>query len=566
MSNYLFIKPIAEKKSLIGKGKLKELSEISGKDIIWTGQKFIGRGFAEFLYSDENDAVEKVYNSLISAKTGVYWVSGKEINALADNTIVADSIEETADKLSVRYGNDSISLKKKQHINIVIGADNKKIDSDNLQAIMLDQRYSILLYFKHDNIIVRIDSDRTNLSGIEDADKYSKSENMKKLIKHIEHGAAACNRDMFYSLNFIPNSSPDIGHYAAISSILYNKGFYDFQYNENFYSENAGSQESKFDYDYKYRIYKPHEEVLERAIFSGFKLAGLVFGPLVVLGVLLFMAGPHTGVHIFRYALIGAFIYYTVVFANYFRFKSYIEDIPTSSIKSLSIGLREIKGSVLDMNAIPSLISGMKCVFFRYYKYVKVKTDKGEQWKLNEIGEYLPERFYIQQDGYVLEIETKGATMDLNNIQKYTTPFYLMKSSIRNNKVYYMEESIPVFSDVYVLGSVINKDNREAFSRFLKSRKSDRDYMKQFDSDNNNEIDMNEWEEAKKAIEAEFNSIQDDKLQNELLRVCRTKDDRMLFISDRSEKSIIKGINVYLTIAAVLGIISVIWAAYLIWS
>lgn len=564
MRNYLYIKTIAEKRSLISKDKLNALSDITGKDIISTAQCFIGHGFAELAMSDDKDYIEKVHSGLQSAGAGVFKISRDEMEQLFSRTLRADAVAETENSFIVQYGNNEIKLNKKQPINIIIGSDCEKVDSDKLQAIMLNSKYSVLIYFRNDNVIIRIDSDRTNLSGIMNADRFSKSENMKTLLKHAEAKAAQSNRDMFYSLNYIPGR-PDIAHYAVISSILFNRGFYEFSYDEGYYNEQAGREDMHFDYDYKYRIYKPHEQVLERAIFSRFKLGGFIGAPLIVLGILLFMAGPHTGLHVFRYALIGAFVYYTVIFANYFRFKSFIEDIPSSSIKSLSIGLREIKGSVLEMNAIPSLISGMKCVFFRYYKYAKVKTDKGEQWKIKEIGEYLPERFYIQQDGYVLEIETKGAIMDLNNMQKYTIPFYLLKSGIRDSRVYYVEESIPVFSDIYVMGSVIDKDNRAAYTRFLKNKKSDSEYMRQFDRDRNNEIDMNEWEEAKKAIDTEFRRIEDEKLQNELLRVCRTKDDNMLFISDRSEKSIIKSMNIYLSLAAFLGIVSIVWAAFLIW-
>ena len=565
MRHFLYIKTISHKKSLISPDILQNIAKTTENDIFYVSQKFVGTGFSEFFSSEDIDAVNALKGKLAQLKIESYILDDSNAEKIRANLIDADIITETNNEFIFTSKGKNITVSKSQPILIVIGCDEQKLENSNVQSVFMCRKYSIFAFFGNDGLMFRIDSDSANVSGVRNAYLYSKTENMKILISHLKEGSSFFAMDKDYSHNYIPSLGAEMRDYAITAAVLFNNGFYGHSYDEEFYNMNILEQENEFDYDYNYKIYKPGTKILTRAIYSVFDMNLYVFAPLAVmfgLYILLFGIGPQY----YSYALMAAFLYYIAVFIKYFRFKSYIEDIPTSSVKSISVGLREITGSVLETNSIPSLISGTKCVFFRYYKYKRMNTDNGKKWKLDEIGEYLPERFYVQDNGFIMEVDTKNAIMDLNNTQKYVTPYYLMKSAIRNPDIYYIEQSIPVFSDVYIMGSVVSKDSREAFSRYLKNRKSDKDFMKQFDEDNNNEIDINEWENAKAVIASEFEAIQDNKLQNELLRITKTDDDKIMFISDRSEKSIVKNMNIYLICSGLFALASIFVAVKLLWS
>ncbi len=565
MKQYIFIKTISEKKSYIKKDFLRKISQSIDRDIIWTSQKFVGKGFSELLNTENEDKIKKMRNGLNTLGIDFFEMNEDDMNKRTSRMIEVSDMKETDNHYILEYSGEKLELSKNDDILIIVGINQMRIERPSLQAIQIEGNYSIFIYFKNAQVIAEIDSRTTNLSGLKNASKFSRTENIKILLNELKKKANKYFEDMEYSANYMSGLSIDIKSYVSRSSLLFDLKYYEYNYSNEIMEQDTNKYENQFDYDYNYKIYAPNERILQSTLYSRFNLKLLLNLPLIVVFIFYFIGKTQPGLYFFNFFNILFFIYYVFLFVKYFKFKALIEDIPTSTIESLSIGLREIKGTILDRNAIPSLISGIKCVFFRYFKYSKVKTDKGEQWSLVEIGEYLPERFFIQNNGYVMEVETKKSMLDIHNKAKYMTPFYLMKSLIRDKNTYYIEESLPIYNDIYVMGSVINKDSKKSFNTFLKSRKNDTQYMKQFDKNNDNQIDMNEWEEAKKQIEIEFNENQTEKRQNEILKICHTKDDGLFFISDKSEKELIKGLNIYLILTLLYGALSFILTLNLIW-
>ncbi len=565
MKKYIFIKTMAKKKSYIKNDFLRKISRSIDKDMIWTSQRFIGKGFSELLNTESEEKIKKMKNGLNTSGIDFFEMNEDEINKRIYRMIKVSDMKEADNHYILEYLDGKLELSKNDDILIIAGIDQMHIEKPSLQAIQIEGNYSIFIYFKNAQVIAEIDSKSTNLSGLKNASKFSRTENIKILLNEVKMKANKYFEDMEYSANYMPGLSVDMKSYVCKASLLFDLNYYEYNYPKEIFEQETNKYENQFDYDYNYKVYAPNERILQSTLYSKFNLKLLLNLPLIVVFIFYFIGKTQPGLYIFNFFNIIFFIYYVFLFVKYFRFKSLIEDIPTSTIESLSIGLREIKGTILDRNAIPSLVSGIKCVFYRYFKYSKVKTDKGEQWVLVEIGEYLPERFFIQNNGYVMEVETRKSILDIHNKAKYMTPFYLMKSFIRDKNTYYIEESLPVYNDVYIMGSVINKDSRESFNTFLKSRKNDTQYMKQFDKNNDNQIDMNEWEKAKKQIEIEFNENQAEKKQNEILKMCHTKDDGLFFISDKSEKELIKGLNIYLILTLIYGALSFVLTLNLIW-
>ncbi|MFO8062796.1 MAG: hypothetical protein R6U31_07720 [bacterium] len=550
MNYNLYVKTIAPRKSHVNPKTLDSISSKTGLGSMHVVQRFIGEGFASLVHSSDKERVEDMKNGLEAIDIKSFIIDEDEKKRMHSIIAEAVSLKEYEDGISFKTNRGSIKLQKQDNVLVIAGINEKKARNNTFKSLFLDRNVLIYLYFSNQSTIVKLPVKKMDLSSVRGADRFSKTVNVKKLLDNIRESAVSYNEDFNYSLNYIPGISNSIDDYAATASMLFSDGFYSYQYPSGIFTEETEDESEAFSYDYHYDVYPPHKRFFKKKLVSVNSMRLIVLTPLIVNIAVLFLIDDILTPRIAGIAGIVITLYYLFFFFKYLKFRMFIEEIPTSSIESVSIGLRELKGSIMDRNAIPAFVSGMKCVYFRFYKYKYEKHyEKGREktgWRLQRIGEYIPDRFYIEDNGFAMEVETRKAVLDIRNRTKYSSPHFLVNAAVRNKDVYYIEESLPVYSNVYIMGTVTDRDSRKAFADFLKKRKYDREYMKQFDANNDGEIDMSEWEHAKSQIESEYSEIRLNKKQNELLKIGYHEDDGLLFISDRSEKGIIRNINIYL--------------------
>lgn len=550
MNYNLYVKTIAPRKSQVDRKTLDSISSKTGLDSMHVVQRFIGEGFASLIHSTEKERIENMKRDLESIDIKSFIIDEEEKKQMHSIIAEAVSLKENDSGIYFKTNRGRIEIKKRDNILVIAGINERKVMNNTFKSLLLDRNVLICLYFSNQNTIVKLPIKKMDLSSVKGADRFSKTVNVKKLLDSLKESAVSYNEDFNYSLNYIPGISGSIDDYAVTASMLFSNGFYSYEYPSAIFEENTEDESEKFSYDYHYDVYPAHKRFFKKKLVSVNSMRIIVLLPLALNIAVLFLINDILTPRAAGFAGIAITLYYLFFFFKYLKFRMFIEEIPTSSIESVSIGLRELKGSIMDRNAIPAFVSGMKCVYFRFYKYKYEKHyEKGREkagWRLQRIGEYIPDRFYIEDNGFAMEVDTRNAVLDIRNRAKYSSPHFLVNAAVRNKDVYYIEESLPVYSNVYIMGTVTDRDSRKAFADFLKKRKYDRDYMKQFDANSDGDIDMSEWENAKSHIENEYSRMQLNKKQNELLKIGYHKDDGLLFISDRSEKGIIKNINIYL--------------------
>ena len=561
MEYKLFIKCIFDRTDAVEKNFFEQVFNATNIDIYTLKQKFVGKGWAILKKSEDEEEIIKIKNGLDSLKIESVILSDSDI--FSYKIIDVSSIRQVDDyNIKFLSGNDEITISKNDTIFFVAGIDKKRMENVNLKKLLLENNFVFYIFTKSNELILRCEHEKLNYKEIKNFSKYSKSENFFKLYNSLKEFSQNFVEDLNYSENYIEDLFFDLKTYSVISSLLFKKGLYSFSYNKNFVNKDRESDINSLVYEFNYNIYKPQDIIFKKKSISinRFNLLEIFFIPfgIIFFGLLIFIRVGMLNISSYLF-LLGS-IYYIFYFFKVLKLKVFLESIPFSKLESISVGLNEIKGFITDDYSIPSPISGTRCVYFQYKKYRKVKDSEGKtKWQLEHIGEYLPEKFIVQDDeGNRISVKTNNATFNLKNKTVYTRTFYKFFSVEDSNDVKYEEEILPVMSEVFVVGSVVNKDYYKEKNDYIKNKKLDRDYMKNFDYNKDDVIDQDEWESAKVNIEKEFERKVNQRKETDSLEIVFSKDDKILFISDISEKTFLKYSNIFLISSLLMAVILIV--------
>ncbi|MDD3803232.1 MAG: hypothetical protein PHW02_02445 [bacterium] len=569
MRYYIYANTIADSLAKANKQIFKEISSALNKDVLYCQQRFIGKGFAKILSFAEGEEAkaEEARERLKKLKIESIVIDREKTSKRAEECFKTASIEEYDDRfrfIDVK-GND-LYIDKESDILVIGGIDNTFSSADTLKKLSLSDIVQIYIYSSKAGRLIEINNRTVNYSKIRNASKYSKTENLNKLLLELKKRGSKYKENFLYNSTYVPEISPSLKIYSSVASFMFENGMYESEYAEEFFDPGYVESEKNLAYDFKYDIYRPGE--LSRKTRPVKKLnlaqnAALPIIPAVFIAAISFRTQANILLIICSFAL---FAYYAYHFFSILKMKLFFESIPFSKIKSMSVGLNEVKGIVIDRNAIPSPISGIKAVYFRYSKYRKVKTEKdNEEWKLVEVGEYVPASFFIDCDGDSLEIKTMNSSINLHSSSTYHKTHYEFFCMEDSDKVKFVEEILPVSAEVFVLGSAVYSDREKELESFIKNRKADRDFINTFDEDKDKFIDESEWAKAKQAMEHEFDEKETRKKEHEHLSMQYTKDDNILFISDMSESSMLRRFTLFLVTTAVLGLMGLVTGIILLW-
>jgi hypothetical protein len=224
------------------------------------------------------------------------------------------------------------------------------------------------------------------------------------------------------------------------------------------------------------------------------------------------------------------------------RKKNMIENVPSSPIRSVAMGLAEIKGQAPGVAVTPAPLSGTPCLYYRYLvEEERTRPKGGREWVTIDRGESnVP--FHVEDPTGRILVNPEGADIILGrDYQKIEREGGWLSRRKRTS-----EWRIDPGDFVYVIGSVSNlrdavAEGRARLQEKLQQVKRDPGAMKRFDLDGNGTIDSQEWAGAVAVVK-------DDLLREEISRpaaqpldnLCIGKGDveETFVISDRDERSV----------------------------
>jgi E3 ubiquitin ligase len=223
------------------------------------------------------------------------------------------------------------------------------------------------------------------------------------------------------------------------------------------------------------------------------------------------------------------------------RKKNLIENIPSSPIRSVAMGLAEIKGHSLAAATMTAPLSGKPCHYFRYRVEEERNSGKRREWVTVDQGESNAP-FSVEDPTARILVNPDGADILLNRDYERMERGEGWFGKRRR----YREWRIDPADFVYVIGTVSKLRDRIAERRLrlqeeLRQLKKDPEAVKRFDRDGSGQLDEAEWAGA-------VSAVKDDLLRRELaeppagvtedLVVGAGELEPIFVISDRDEKSV----------------------------
>lgn len=151
--------------------------------------------------------------------------------------------------------------------------------------------------------------------------------------------------------------------------------------------------------------------------------------------------------------------------------KRLIENIPTSKIRSIALGLVEITGKAIAVEGTtrPGPFTGKDCIYYFYTIEEHRRQGKNSRWVTIKKEEYRPE-FYVQDDTGKILVNPEGAQINVPRDYEYNSgllndPPALVKEFLKasdishdsflglNKRMRYREYLVEPGDAVYVMGS-----------------------------------------------------------------------------------------------------------------
>ncbi|MBI5787487.1 MAG: hypothetical protein HZA78_01335 [Candidatus Schekmanbacteria bacterium] len=301
----------------------------------------------------------------------------------------------------------------------------------------------------------------------------------------------------------------------------------------------------------------------------------------------------YTAVHLFSlfFGVLGLVLLY--LGAKSLRLKRLIEDLPTSRLKSMSLGLVEVKGRVHPVFQIKTPFTDIPCAYYRYRVMEYRKREDDGTWVPILEGDSSQYTFLVEDDsGYALVLP-KDAEADLayhavfqSDSSKNPPPDHIVEflsgrhSSVKDwisRKVIKVEEAcLKEEQTIYLLGYAqswkITQDSVEAkqierlmWHKEITRLKKDGTRLKEFDSNQDGKIDAREWETAKKKTAVQVKEKFSAQIHG-LMQIEHGPKGSIFHLSEKSERESLTNLGKmafsFITAGAVFSLGSITWFLY----
>ncbi len=285
------------------------------------------------------------------------------------------------------------------------------------------------------------------------------------------------------------------------------------------------------------------------------------------LGWVKFGSTPHVYIALSVLVISTLYVIY-LCFQTFYR-KRLIEDLPTSRIHSAAQGYIELEGKAKLMQGTPIVApySGVNCAWY-YFKVEERKNDSdGTYWQTINSGS--SDDLFLLDDGTgECVIDPENAVVTPNSKETWysssmsSSPMFgtiprakRFQGSNGFNKYKYTEHRIELNAPLYAVGFFhsigggeyvdINADVKELLSEW---KKDSVQLLERFDANGDGEIDMEEWQTARKtAYQEVLMRHQDLSLSLPTHMMEQTKDRRRPYIlSAKPQSDFLKQLNLEL--------------------
>ena len=226
------------------------------------------------------------------------------------------------------------------------------------------------------------------------------------------------------------------------------------------------------------------------------------------------------------------------------RRKRMIENVPSSRIRSVAMGLAEIVGAARPKTPLTARLSGVSCVFYRYLIEREERGSRGrDRWVTVDQGQSI-DPFYLQDPTGTILVDPAGAEIVLRQAYRKVE----RDGGWFSKRKRYTEWRIVPGQRVYALGTVrklrdLARESRAALQQRLRELKHDEQALAAFDADRDGRISTEEWGNAvrverdrllQEAVSTPAREPQDD------LMLGRGDTETTFVIADRGEKSLVR--------------------------
>jgi hypothetical protein len=282
-----------------------------------------------------------------------------------------------------------------------------------------------------------------------------------------------------------------------------------------------------------------------------------------------------------------AFGVYSFFFGfNRLRRKRMIENIPTSTIRSIAMGLVEIIGTAEKTPALTTPLTGSKCVFYKYTVQRLESRGKSSRWVTIAAGSSKDSMFFVKDSTGEVAVSPEGAEILIPVSYQYSMGGYskgipenitlfLEKNKIKYKLLFgskaslrFIEWRIAPGDTVYIIGTA-SKNNALAGARKekllsrIEALKNDPEKMREIDTDKDNNITAQEWDAAVLKIESELleHELESSKY-NELHDIVIEKgdSDKIFIISNHGQEKLLNILSLQ-SVAGIIGGVVIVLAA-----
>jgi len=188
----------------------------------------------------------------------------------------------------------------------------------------------------------------------------------------------------------------------------------------------------------------------------------------------------------------------------FLRLRRQIEDTPTSKVRSIAMGMVEVKGAAIRSYALISPISSTPCVFYRLTRYRR--DNRNKQWRVSSVSSSDNVPFLLQDETGRVEIDPTGCHVSAGSKQEGVPGQVGLTHFNNDSHEKWVEEVIVDGTLIYVLGyAAVKRIQGESLAEkkiaALRELKLNPQNMQQFDHDGDGVISSDEWDDARAAVE-----------------------------------------------------------------
>ncbi len=284
-------------------------------------------------------------------------------------------------------------------------------------------------------------------------------------------------------------------------------------------------------------------------------------------------------------ATLGLILFVGGVIGFFFGFnrlkrKRMIENIPTSTVRSMAMGEVELIGRAEPYHQpLTGPFTHSPCVYYRYLIEEYESDGKHSRWVTIAKGDSSASPFYLSDEtGRVLVAPAKAEMLVDQKLRTQTMSSqierFLTDSGLRARGLFgfarplrFTEWHIRPQETSYVLGfaqknQTFLKDHQDRLNQLLMEVKKDKDLMAQFDLNQDGEISPEEWDFAAKGMEQKL--LEDLAHKTALHQeqadvvIAFNPNSRIFIISDKDQKELLSSLSWHCGLAIYGGAASVI--------